>query len=84
MLLTIFTVEGTSNDFAVPSINNLIQHVFVSSPPTLNIIFRTDNQVEPDETFALKLESNSLLALPEGTGVYYRQILQCIIVDTNG
>ena len=61
------------------------QHIFLASnPATVQFIYRRDGLTEPDETFALQLQSDSAIPLPTGPGVFYRQTLQCTIVDGDG
>ena len=69
------------NDFIRP--REIIQHIpgMRSFEP---ISFLRDNDVEQDETFALRLVSNSAKLLPSGTGVFFIDTIQCTIVDGNG
>ena len=46
--------------------------------------FIQDRINEPDETFSMRLDSNSDVLLPTGTGVFYRQLIQCTIIDGDG
>jgi hypothetical protein len=46
--------------------------------------FRRDGINEPDETFSMRLESDSNIPLPSGPGVFYRQVIQCTIIDDDG
>lgn len=78
-------VEGDpgSGDFSVTTEEN-VQHPFfipIPNAPVVEFIYRVDGEREQDETFALELYSDSELLLPTGPGVFYRQTLQCTIVD---
>ena len=74
--------EGVDGDFFIS--RTTVQHIFTLAPPTLMMTFRQDGLNEPDETFSMKLESNSDIDLPSGPGVFYRQVIQCTIIDGDG
>ena len=78
-----FQLSEENNDFFVS--RGFIQHIPTSGMRSfLTTTFLRDNKVEQDETFALRLVSNSMESLPSGTGAFFIETLQCIIVDGDG
>ena len=64
---------------------DFIQHIPISGIRSFQTTsFLRDNEVEQDETFALRLVSDSALPLPSGTGAFFIETIQCTIVDGDG
>ena len=82
MTLNSYTDIGLSEDFFVTNV--AVQHFFFLRPGVVEFLYREDGIVEPDETFMIVLESDSEIALRTGPGVFFRQTLQCVIVDGDG
>lgn len=64
--------------------NQHLSTVPISDAPFIRFIYNVDGRIEPDETFILELTSDSALPLPTGPGAFFRQTINCTIVDGDG
>ncbi len=78
-----FTVEGGTGDFFLNE--RAVSQFFLNPNPALAAFtFVVDGIAEDDETFALELEDLTDRDLLMGRGVFFRQIVQCTIIDADG